>query len=75
MKKSHTKSGASHKGQSTDVEIIELLRRVENHLARGRKLGWVIFKKLESIDDSISLFAAQKKRELTPERPDGATAP
>jgi hypothetical protein len=74
MSKTHTKSGTLRKGQGNQVEIVELLRRVENHLARGCKLGWIIYKKLESIDDSLNLFAAQKKRELGPDKPDGARA-
>jgi hypothetical protein len=75
MKNIYTKSGASRKGQGTEVGIVELLQSLESQLARGIKLGWIIYKKLESIDDSVNLFAAQKKRELSSENSDGAKAP
>jgi hypothetical protein len=70
MKKSHTKSGVSREGQGNGAGIVELLKSIESHVDRGRKIGWIIYKKLESIDESIGIFAAQKKRELTPEKPD-----
>ena len=67
MKKPHTKSGVSREGNGNGDGIVELLKSIESQFDRGRKLGWIIYKKLESIDESINLFAAQKKRELTTE--------
>jgi hypothetical protein len=75
MKKPHTKSGSSREGHENEVGIVELLQELQGHAKQGVNVGWLILKKLKDIDESISLFAAQKKRELTPGRPDGAVAP
>jgi hypothetical protein len=77
MKNQNTSTGtASGKPQESSVQevsIAEFLRLIERHLAREVGLSQVMLKKLNSIDVSVSILAAQKARELSPE--ESADAP
>ena len=55
--------------------IVTILRQIKSHLAKGVELSQMIVEKLESIDVSITLFVAQKARELSPCEADTNTAP
>ena len=56
------------------IEAVDLLERLEKHLAQGIKLQWAMVRTLQGIDASINIFAAQKKRELDPEHPEAGTS-
>ena len=64
-----TAPGTSQTKSGKKIEPVGLLERIESHLAQGIKLQWAMIRILRSIDASISIFAAQKKRELDPEQP------
>ena len=54
------------------IEAKGVMERIESHLAQGNKLQWAMVRTLKSIDDSIAILAAQKKRELNPEKSESA---
>jgi len=53
-----------------EIDSMKLLRRIEDHTAKAIKLQWAMVRSLQSIDASIEILAAQKKRELDPEQTD-----
>ncbi|MGO8698487.1 MAG: hypothetical protein ACLQVY_12290 [Limisphaerales bacterium] len=74
MKNIHTKSGVSQNGHGSEIGNGENLPGIEKLLARCLNVGWLIFKKLNSIDESIAILAGQKKRELDADKEGEAPA-
>ena len=59
--------------QVKEVKSDDVLERIEGQLANVIKLQWKMIRTLQSIVDSIGIFAAQKKRELDPEEASSET--
>ena len=47
-----------------EMGFIDMFQRIEKLLARGNSLSLAMLKELHSIDGSLAILAAQKKREL-----------
>jgi hypothetical protein len=47
-----------------EMGIMDLFLKIEKLLARGNSLKLAMLKELHSIDSSLAIFAAQKKRDL-----------
>lgn len=67
MKNEHANGAAPDPSQKEVNElggVLQLLTRIEEHLAQENRFSRAIVGKLSSIDESLDLLAAQKRREL-----------
>jgi hypothetical protein len=55
--------------ETAEVESVNPLQEIVSQLGQVIKLQWSMARTLKSIEDSIAIFAAQKKRELDSEQP------
>jgi hypothetical protein len=52
-------------------DAINSLPKMEMYAILGLELGQRILEKLQKVEDSLEILAAQKARELNPEKPEG----
>jgi hypothetical protein len=71
MKNKQKKGGGASQEKQAKVRS---LPRMEMYAVLGLELGQKIFEKLEKVEDSLDILAAQKARELNPEKSDAETA-
>jgi hypothetical protein len=71
MKNKQKKGGGASQEKQSKVTS---LPRMEMYAVLGLELGQRIFEKLEKVEDSLDILAAQKARELNPEKSDAETA-
>jgi hypothetical protein len=64
-----TASVTSQEKERPEVESGNPLQQIVGQLTNVIKLQWAMVRTLKSIEDSIAILAAQKKRELDPEQP------
>jgi hypothetical protein len=71
MKNTQT-SARVPEGEASDSNVSELVHRCGNELVEVRRVAWLAYKRLQSVDETLKslnetmdIFAGQKKREIT----------
>ena len=54
-------------------DSINCLPKMEMYAVLGLEMGQRIYEKLQKVEDSLEILAAQKARELNPDKPEGET--